>query len=399
MRAGGREMGGCPPGPTGIVATPRSFRMRRLLSVILVMLVGAIAPSASAQIAGGNIYGTVTDQSGGVLPGVTVTLTSVSIGGQPRTTVTDSQGQFRFLNLDAGTYKVSTNLDGFNRMEREVIVTTGVNATIAFPLTVKSVEETVLVTAETPVVDVKKMGTLTTLTQEELQSTPQSKDPWAMLKTVPGVIVDRVNVGGNESGQQSSFVGKGALPTDTMWNLDGVVITDTTSGGASSSYFDFDAFDEVAVNTGGNDLKVQTGGLGINFVTRRGTNQFKGSARYDWDGDKLQSNNLPGELTNDGRLGGSGKANRTDRIYNWGFDIGGPIVKDKLWFWGSYGKQDIKFIRLIQTTDDTILKNTNAKVNWAPTQKDQFSFFYFNGAKEKLGRAPGTTGNEADSFL
>ena len=153
----------------------------------------------------------------------------------------------------------------------------------------KSVEETVTVTAETPVVDIKKIGTVTTLTQEELQSTPQSKDPWALLKTVPGVIVDRVNVGGNESGQQSGFVGKGALATDTMWNLDGVVITDTTSGGASSMYFDFDAFDEVAVNTGGNDLKVQTGGIGINFVTRRGTNQFKGSAKFTLDNDAMES--------------------------------------------------------------------------------------------------------------
>jgi Carboxypeptidase regulatory-like domain/TonB-dependent Receptor Plug Domain len=373
--------------------------MKRLLSVILLMLVGALAPSASAQIAGGNIYGTVTDQSGGVLPGVEVTLASVSIGGQPRTTVTDSSGQFRFLNLDAGTYKVSTNLDGFNKMERDVIVTTGVNATLAFPMTVKSVQETVTVTAETPVVDVKKVGTLTTLTQEELQSTPQSKDPWALLKTVPGVIVDRVNVGGNESGQQSGFVGKGALATDTMWNLDGVVITDTTSGGASSSYFDFDAFDEVAVNTGGNDLKVQTGGLGINFVTRRGTNQFKGSVKYSLDNHQMESTNLPDALKGDDRLLGADKANHTDRIRDWGFDIGGPIVKDHLWFWGSYGNNDIKIVRLTQTSDETFLKNTNAKINWAATQKDQFSFFFFNGAKEKLGRSPGQASNEDDSFL
>jgi len=203
--------------------------MKRVLYLLLTVMVSALA-----QISGGNIYGTVTDESGGVLPGVDVSLASVSIGGQPRTTVTDSQGQFRFLNLDAGTYKVSTNLSGFNKMEREVIVTTGVNATLTFPMGVKSLAETVTVTAETPVVDVKKMGTLTTLTQQELQSTPQSKDPWALLKTVPGVTVDRVNVGGNESGQQSGFVGKGSLATDTMWNLDGVVITDTTSGGAST---------------------------------------------------------------------------------------------------------------------------------------------------------------------
>src|SRR5262245_19441157 len=333
--------------------------MTRVLCLTLALLTSALAPGASAQIATGNIYGTVADQQGGVLPGVDVTLTAVSIGGQPRTTVTDAQGHFRFINLDPGTYKVSTNLSGFNKMERDVIVTTGVNADISFQMGVKSVEETVTVTAETPVVDVKKIGTITTLTQEELQSTPQSKDPWAMLKTVPGVIVDRVNVGGNESGQQSGFVGKGALATDTMWNLDGVVITDTTSGGASSSYFDFDVFDEVAVNTGGNDLKVQTGGIRINFVTRRDTNQFKRSFKYNIDGDSLESMNLPDELKGDPLLLGSDKANHTDKIYDIGFDVGGPILKNKLWFWGSYGKNDIKIIRLTQTTDETILKNVN----------------------------------------
>ena len=359
----------------------------------------AFAWSANAQIAGGNIYGSVVDQNGGALPGVDVTLTAVSIGGQPRTTVTDASGQFRFLNLDAGTYKLATTLTGFNKMEREVIVTTGFNATIAFTMAVRSMEETVNVTAESPVVDVKKIGTTTTLTQQELQSTPQSKDPWALLKTVPGVIVDRVNVGGNESGQQSNFVGKGSLFADTMWNLDGVAITDTTSGGASSMYFDFDAFDEVAVNTGGNDLKVQTGGVGINFVTRRGTNQFRGSAKFTEDNSSLESTNLPSTLVGDPRLLGASKANHTDFIRDWGFDVGGPIVKDRLWFWGSYGDNDIKIIRLNQTNDETILKNTNAKVNWSATPKDEVSFFYFNGAKEKLGRSPGQAGTEDDSFL
>ena len=373
--------------------------MKRAFVAMFAWCCCLLALPASAQISTGNIYGTVADQQGGVLPGVTVTLVSTSIGGQPRDTVTDGQGQFRFLNLDAGTYRLTTDLAGFNKVQREVIVTTGVNVNLAFALAVKSVEETVLVTAETPVVDVKKIGTLTTLTADELQNTPQSKDPWAMLKTVPGVIVDRVNVGGNESGQQSSFLGKGALFSDTMWNLDGVVITDTTSGGASSMYFDFDAFDEVAINTGGNDLKVQTGGIGINFVTRRGTNQFKGSARYTLDNDSMESSNLPSELVGDPRLLGADKANHTHSIQDWGFDIGGPIVKDKLWFWGSYGDNDIRIVRLTQTFDRTVLKNTNAKVNWSATKNDEISGFYFNGAKEKFGRSPGQAANEADSFL
>src|SRR5205809_76415 len=372
--------------------------MKRVLLLMCALLV-SVASIAGAQIASGNIYGTVVDEQGGVLPGADVTLLSTSIGGAPRTTVTDSQGQFRFLNLDAGTYKLTVGLPSFSKQEREVLVTTGINTNIAFNLKVKTVEETITVTAESPVVDIKKIGTATTLTSEELQSTPQSKDPWAMLKTVPGVIVDRVNVGGNESGQQSGFVGKGALFSDTMWNLDGVVITDTTSGGASSSYYDFDAFDEVAINTGGNDLKVQTGGLGINFVTRRGTNQFKGSAKFTVNNDAMESVNTPDELKKDARLGGAEKANHTNQITDVGFDIGGPVVKDKLWFWLNYGKQDIRIVRLNQTFDRTLLKNTNAKINWVPSQNDQFSFFYFNGAKEKFGRSPGAAGTEDDSFL
>src|SRR3989475_2102323 len=252
--------------------------MKRVLVLMLVLSIGAVS-GISAQIASGNIYGTAVDEQGGVLPGVEVTLAATSIGGSPRTTVSDSQGQFRFLNLDPGTYRLTLNLAGFTKAERDVIVNTGVNVNVSFTLRVSALQENVTVTAETPVVDIKKVGTATTLTKEELQSTPQSKDPWAMLKTVPGVIVDRVNVGGNESGQQSGYVGKGSYQADSMWNLDGVVITDTTSGGASSSYFDFDAFDQVAINTGGNDLKVQTGGIGINFVTRRGTNRLKGFVR------------------------------------------------------------------------------------------------------------------------
>jgi hypothetical protein len=375
--------------------------MKRVLFLLLLL---GMASSAHAQATGGSIYGTVTDQQGGVLPGVVVSAASASIGGQPRTTVTDAAGLFRFLNLDSSTYKVTVQLQGFAKLEREVIVTTGVAVDIPFSMKVSTIEETVMVTAETPVVSTKKVGTATTLSREELQSTPQSKDPWAMLKTVPGVIVDRVNVGGNESGQQSNFQGKGALFADTMWNVDGVAITDTTSGGASSSYFDFDAFDEVAITTGGGDMKVQTGGVGINFVTRRGTNMFKGHARYTISDERLESTNLPSTLASDGRLklatgGFASKANHSDRITDPGFDLGGPIVKDKAWFWLSYGRQDIKIVRLNQTVDETFLKNTNAKINWDLTKNDQFSFFFFNGAKEKNGRAPGSSGNEDVSFL
>jgi len=123
------------------------------------------APSAvRAQIASGNIYGTVVDQQGGALPGVNVSAVATKIGGQPRTTVTDATGQFRFLNLDAATYTVTVELAGFQKQSRDVIVNTGVNSQIPFTLSVGTLAETVIVSAASPVVDVKKAGTATTLT-------------------------------------------------------------------------------------------------------------------------------------------------------------------------------------------------------------------------------------------
>src|SRR5258705_5998374 len=115
--------------------------------VLLMVALCLGAPSASgAQIASGNIYGTVSDQQGGVLPGVTVSVVAKSIGGAPRTTVTDAGGQFRFLNLDTATYTVTVELPGFTKQARDVIVNTGVNVQIAFTLAVGGLSRTGLVT-------------------------------------------------------------------------------------------------------------------------------------------------------------------------------------------------------------------------------------------------------------
>lgn len=370
--------------------------MKRILGLALALTLGA-TPGLWAQASTGNVYGTVTDASGAVLPGAAITISSSAVG--TRSTTAGTQGDFRFLNVTNGPYKLAVALAGFATINREIVVTTGQSVNLSFSMKVATVEETVTVTAETPTVDTKRVGTATTLTKEELAQVPQSRDPWAVLKTVPGVVVDRVNVAGNESGQQSLFLSKGALFSDTSWNLDGVVITDFNSNGASSSYYDFDAFEEINVSTGGGDLKVATGGIGINFVTKRGTNTFHGSVRGYLANNKLQASNLPDELKDDPAFAESNNANHTDQIWDWGAEVGGPIIKDKLWGWGSYGKNDIRIVRLNQTKDKTILKNWNAKMNWQASQSDMLSLFWFSGAKVKLGRSPGYATNEADSFL
>jgi hypothetical protein len=377
--------------------------MKRSIGLVLALLLGLL-PSAFTQTATGNIYGTVTDESGAVLPGATVRISSAF--GNAETT-SGSQGDFRFLNLTSGSYKITVALSGFTTVNREVGVNVGTNVNLSFAVKVATVEETVTVTAEAPIVDTKRVGTSTVLTKEELAQVPSARDPWAMLRTVPGVILDRVNIGGNENGQQAMVTSKGDNGNNVMWNLDGVVVTDTGSLG-SPSYYDFDAFEEVAVGTGGNDVRAQTGGVNINLSTRRGTNAFHGSVHYFLTDDKFQSNNLPDELKKDSRLFGAPpnvtktpaeKGDHINKIKDYGGEVGGPLVKDKLWFYGTWGKQDIDIIRLNQTHDKTQLTSYNAKLNWQAGPSDMVSVFYFNGEKTKQGRGVGTGLQEADTFL
>jgi len=367
------------------------MRFARNLAVLglALALAAGMAPSAWAQISTGNIYGKLVDEQGGVLPGAAITLTGATIGA--RTTTSGSNGEFRFLNLDPGTYNVSVALTGFATTQRSVVVSAGVNVEVSFTARLAAVAETITVDAETPVLDTKKMGTGTTVTKEELQLLPNSRDPWAFMRAVPGVQIDRVNQSGTESGQQSGFVGKGSSQTDAMWVLDGVVITDPGAVGASPTYFDFDAFDEVAITTGGADVRVATGGVGINLVTKRGTNAFHGGVSGFFTHDKLQASNLPSDLVGDPRLRGSDKADHAQQIAEYGAELGGPLVKDRLWFWGSYGKQDLRIVRFNQNRDKTVLEDYNAKLNFQITPKNMFSAYWFLGNKIKLGR-PNTRG-------
>jgi hypothetical protein len=232
------------------------------------------------------------------------------------------------------------------------------------------------------------MGTATNFTQDELSRVPNSRDPWALLRTVPGVSLDRVNIAGNETGQQSAFVSKGGRQGDAVWTMDGVPITDMATNGASPTYFDYDAFDEIQISTGGNDIRQATGGVGLNFVVKRGTNQLRGTARGYYTGEGLEAVNVPDELAARGVTGDT--ADHNQQITDVGIDVGGPILRDRLFFWGSIGQQDIRLYRQsARGTDKTVLKTYNAKVNWQATSKDMVNFLFFNGDKIKEGRAPG----------
>jgi hypothetical protein len=365
--------------------------MKRTIGWTLAALLFALAPAAWAQVATGNIYGTVTDEQGALLSGAAATL-SGDFG--TRTATTGANGEFRFLSLDTGEYKLTVALTGFGKAARQVRVTTGESLNLPFTLKVAAMEETIEVVGGTPLVDVKKRGTSTTMVSDELEKMPNARDPWGVLKNVPGVVVDRVNIAGNNNGQQAGFGGHGTTSTDASWNLDGVVITDMSSAGASPSYFDFEAFKEIDVTTGGAELSGGGGGIGINLVTKRGANKFHGGGRFLFAGDGMQSSNLPSSLSTDPRLqnpDGSYRdnADHIDSIKDFGFDLGGPIVKDKLWFYGTWGRQQVDIITLNGNPDKTRLTSYNAKLNWQATKNTMVSGFWFDGAKEKFGRSNG----------
>ena len=221
--------------------------MRRLLMMVAMLL---MASTAFAQLGGGTLSGTVTDEQGGVLPGVTVTIAGTD---RTATAVTDEGGKFRFLNLAPGPYKVTVALQGFATSVREnVVVAVGATRRCCrSQLKVATVAETVTVSGQSPIVDTKATGTATNFTSDELQKIPTSRDPFALMRSVPGVLVDRVNIGGNETGQQSNFASKGTRPQDASWTLDGVEITDMAATGASPTYFNYDNFEEIQVSTAG----------------------------------------------------------------------------------------------------------------------------------------------------
>ncbi len=208
-----------------------------------------------------------------------------------------------------------------------------------------------------------------------------------------------MNLAGSESGQQSNYQGKGANSDNNTWSIDGINITDMAATGASPTYYTYDTFDEVAVTTGGSDITAPTGGVHMSFVSKRGTNNYRGTFAFNWADDALQSSNIPSELEGDSRLQGNDKADHTINITDYSIDFGGPIIKDKLWAYAQYGKNVPEIKTLAQTTDKTILKNYVAKVNFQATQKDNVSWFWFLGAKQKIGRSPGGSLEQTEEHL
>ena len=362
-------------------------RSRITLAACCGLVLALLASPAAAQVNLGRIDVTVQDDTGAVLPGAAVAIS----GPEDRSDIfTDIQGEAHLLRLPPGTYEVRVTLQGFREyVDTAVQVRAAASTPVTANLPVGGVAETVVVTGEAPIIDPRRQSTDTHVTQEELQEIPSARDPWVVLQTIPGVIVDRVNVGGAESGQQSNFMAKGASSGQNTWTLDGVVVTDMASL-SSPGYWDFDMFQEMRINTGGADVRNQTAGASVDMVLKSGTNQYHGSLRGYFAPEGWQRNNLSDALAES--IGGETmKGNRMEQYADYGFEVGGPLIEDRLWAWGSWGETDVRLRTLIDTGDRTTLTNRAFKLQAQATDGMRLSFNHFNGAKVKLGRNAGPT--------
>jgi hypothetical protein len=303
----------------------------RLLALVLAFV--ASVPTAAFAQTTGSIVGTVTDNTGSVLPGVTVVATSpAQMGAQ--TAVSSAAGTYRFPAVTPGVYAVAFELAGFTTVRREgIVVGLGFTATLNVQLTLASLTESVTVTGASPVVDVTSTTSTFNVTGQMLESLPNARDIWSVMGQSPGIRVSSMDVGGSRAGTQTGFEAFG-YSGQVRVQVDGVNTTEGT--GAAGFYYDYGSFEEIQLGGDGMDAQSATPGVQLNAVIKTGSNKLRGTFYADYQNQHLQGSNLDDRL----KSLGVGRGTRTLSYHDFNGDIGGPVKQDKFWYYLSFRRQD-----------------------------------------------------------
>ena len=381
----------------------------RWLAALLLLVVASASPVFAQGGAGstGTIQGEVTDESGGVLPGVTVTVSGASMIGV-RTDTTNAQGIYRFLGLPAGTYSLKFALGGFGTMSRsDVRIGIGFTANIAAKLGVKTMSDEVTVTSDAPAIDPTSTRVQTNFDKTQLDALPNARDMWSLLSTTPGVTLSRFDVGGSTAGTQSTYIAYGNGGQNRPL-IEGINTTEGTS--AAGFYFDYGSFDEVIVGAAGNTAEMPSGGVLTNFIGKGGGNRLSGEAYYEYENQNLQSQNLTTDQLARGfanlpksviqSLGlNRAEANTLLDYRNLNLSVGGPLIKDKLWAWGGILRQKNVVYQpsagaiLDGTEFPTKLTNYTGKLTYQLSPKDKFIAYTQYGIKGQPYRTDANVGS------
>ena len=343
--------------------------------------------TAFSQQIYGRLEGAASDAQGLVLPGVTVTLESDELV-TARTATTDVDGSYRFAQLTAGSYTLTFELGGFQTVVNEDIIVVGgstyeINATMA----IATVAETITVTGESPVVDVKSTGVSATFDTTQLEDVPSATDMWAVLQQSPGVRMRGYDVGGSHKSQQSGYETFGLRGQNRIIN-DGVNTTEGTGG--AGGYYDFYAIGEFQVSAQGADVEMSTPGAQVNAVWKSGGNEFSGTEHFAYEPPDWIADNITSDIS-----GRGGTSAPVVDFYEYHLDLGGPIMRDKAWFYAAYNRFYID--RVISGQDRNVATDVGdfdmftVKANWQMTERDQFITFHHWSLKQKPFRGLSST--------
>jgi hypothetical protein len=298
------------------------------------LLLGGGNTAFAQSVSSGRIQGTIKDESGAVLPGVTATLTSPNLQVQQLVQVSDESGSYKFADLPAGTYRLEVALPGFSTSIRDNLrLTVGFAATVDFTMKVGAMEESVTVSGQSPVVDVTSTSASVAFTKETLEAVPRGRDLQNIIAMAPGVTPETPDVGGSTMAQRQdvSSYGVAAQPKLQVEGMNIAMGADMNT----PIYFNDNTIEEVQIKTSGNDAEVSTPGISMVAILKSGSNTFHGGFSGALESPRLQSSNLNDSL----RAQGLTDTAPLKQFYDVSSDVGGRIIRDKVWFYGAYSRQ------------------------------------------------------------
>jgi hypothetical protein len=292
---------------------------------------------AAAQGQSGTIAGVVRDSSGAILPGVSVEAASPALIEKVRSVVTDGTGAYRIVDLRPGTYSVTFTLSGFSIVKREgVELTAGFTANVNADLRIGALEETITVTGTSPIVDTQNVAKLATASREVMDVLPTDRNFVSFAAMTPAVLVTgvRQNVGGSIPETGMNLVVHGSRASDSLVMVEGMpIINGSGTGGLQyGNYLNNALAQEITFQTGSQNAEFERATVYSNFIPKEGSNTFRGSFSSRYAGEGWQSDNLSQDLIARGLTTG----NRINRIWDLNPALGGPLVRDRLWIYGSY---------------------------------------------------------------
>jgi hypothetical protein len=368
--------------------------------VVGLSLVSALGSGASAQIGQmyGELVGKVTDDQGGVLPGVAVTLSGPSVMGT-QTTVTSQNGQYRFPAVASGTYKLEFDVAGFAPVVREgIVVPVRTTITIDIQMPLAALRETVTVSGASPVIDLENTKVGARLDSDILNAVPTSRSIFGSTTILPGMVMARQDPGGLNAATSTNMVAHGA----TNYNLNYYGVTaDTPQDYGSMYYVDYGSAEEISVDTAAMGAEIGGGGgANINIIPKSGGNQVKGDALFSitgrgyWDG--FTASNITPELRAQGIQDPT-----LQKLNDFNASAGGPFIRDRLWWFASFrnystveatpGYTTVNADGSLTNPFDSNLRNYTASTRYQMTKSNQLSGFWTFNRKAQPHRNAGVT--------